>query len=354
MTNFAHGDYANPLALSQTLDDTEVGNFTVDSEPSGWPTAEDDTYIVGTLDRGTNSEERVLLQWSTGQTFILSQRNYGGTGGTGKPHAVGGTLEHTLAAAELEEYDTHRGVATEVHGLAAGESFAVVERTQTLRQKQFVNSTFDGDAPNTFVNVPQTAVTDLVNRLDALEAGLGKATPVGTILMWSTDSFVPAGYLLCDGTAVDQGTYPDLYALLLAPFGGSTPDLTSRFPRGADGNLGQFLGEDSSTLSAANLPAHAHTMNHNHPTVESTENTKLQWRVNSQIETDKTKWGSVAVAGKTAGVEVRDASSFLNHTHDTNVPDFSGSTGSVGSGSSFSNIPSSVSVYFIIKALPDA
>jgi len=73
------------------------------------------------------------------------------------------------------------------------------------------------------------------------------------------------GCLLCDGAAVDRTLYAGLYAAIGDAYGagdGSTtfnlPDLRSRVPMGANGDLGATGGEASHVLSTAEMPSHSH------------------------------------------------------------------------------------------------
>jgi hypothetical protein len=56
----------------------------------------------------------------------------------------------------------------------------------------------------------------------------GIPSPVGEIIMYPSMT-PPAGYLLCDGSAVNQNTYPKLHAIV----GNNLPDLRNQFVRGA-------------------------------------------------------------------------------------------------------------------------
>jgi microcystin-dependent protein len=90
---------------------------------------------------------------------------------------------------------------------------------------------------------------------------LGKgAVPVGSIVMWYTAT-PPAGWLICNGQAVDAGLYPSLRAIMA-----TTPDLRGRFPVGSGGGSGEVvaaLGTAAGAVSASytTVTAHGHGMN---------------------------------------------------------------------------------------------
>lgn len=80
--------------------------------------------------------------------------------------------------------------------------------------------------------------------------------PPGTILNYGGTS-VPAGYLICDGSAVSRTTYASLFASIGTAFGignGTTtfnlPDLRGRFVRGVDASAN--LDPDKATRTAVN------------------------------------------------------------------------------------------------------
>lgn len=73
----------------------------------------------------------------------------------------------------------------------------------------------------------------------------------------------PAGWLVCDGSAVSRSTYAELFAAVGTLYGagdGSTtftlPNLINRMARG--GAVGQSGGADSVVLSVTQMPVHRH------------------------------------------------------------------------------------------------
>jgi microcystin-dependent protein len=86
-------------------------------------------------------------------------------------------------------------------------------------------------------------------------------------------NYAPQGWHLCDGSLLPINEYEALYTLLGTAFGGNgqttfgLPDLRGRVPiHNGTGRaltqvtLGQLAGTEKVTLTAANLPAHSHTL----------------------------------------------------------------------------------------------
>ena len=71
--------------------------------------------------------------------------------------------------------------------------------------------------------------------------------PIGSIVMWNSNSPPPKGWAICDGT-------------------NGTPDLQGRFPRGVTNPTGlnpdfpKTGGNTNITLSTQNIPAHSHNI----------------------------------------------------------------------------------------------
>lgn len=137
----------------------------------------------------------------------------------------------------------------------------------------------------------------------------------------------PAGFLLCDGTAVSRTTYAALFAVLSTTYGvgdGSTtfnlPNAKGRMIVGLDSaqtefdTLAETGGAKTVTLTGAELPAHTHTLSGRVPTSGSGE---------SHIQRTVANVGTDAAA--------------------TTI------TGSTGSGSAFSILNPYLVVNYIIK-----
>ena len=107
---------------------------------------------------------------------------------------------------------------------------------------------------------------------------------VGAIKPW-TKSTAPAGYVLCDGSAISRTDYADLFAVISTTYGagnGSTtfnvPQLQGKMPQGYDGNtynLAGTGGANTVTVSVTNNQAATNTNNQSVTVTGSIDNTSL-------------------------------------------------------------------------------
>lgn len=117
------------------------------------------------------------------------------------------------------------------------------------------------------------AINAVSKKIDVLEAATpppGAIPPTGTVVATAAIN-IPAGWLECEGQAVERSTYADLFAAIGTTYGagdGTTtfnvPNLKGQIPVGQDTSQTEFdtLGETGGgkeiTLTVGQLPSHTH------------------------------------------------------------------------------------------------
>ena len=107
---------------------------------------------------------------------------------------------------------------------------------------------------------------------------------VGTIKPWGKAT-APAGYLLCDGSAVSRTTYADLFGVIGTTYGAgdtsttfNVPNLQGKMPQGFDGNtynLAGTGGANTITVAVTNNQAATSTSTQAVTVTGSISNTSL-------------------------------------------------------------------------------
>lgn len=198
----------------------------------------------------------------------------------------------------------------------------------------------------------------------ATSSGGGGGTPVeagrliGEIIAYGGGS-APQGWLLCDGSLVDRGAFPDLFTVIGTAYGagdGMTtfrlPDLNGKFPLGASAShaRGETGGSESLTLSAANMPAHSHGMSHTHSMTHTHSISHDHGNISGGSHIHTTSWrenassfgpqDNIAAAGGTTGsVVFKESAGSAESSHTHNVPAYNGNSG--GASTSSTGQPSS-------------
>lgn len=167
--------------------------------------------------------------------------------------------------------------------------------TCALVQFEMCGYTLPGAAP------PASKIT-LADLDDDVLAAL---VPLGTIVEWDefTQGAIPAGYHLCDGSAVNGRTLPDLRDKFIVGSGAA-------YAAGVTG------GAVSVSLASGNLPAHVHTIDHDHGSAtsggQSVDHTHSG--TSSTVSQDHTH------SGTTGGQSQGHTHAESDHRHAANVP----------------------------------
>jgi len=104
-----------------------------------------------------------------------------------------------------------------------------------------------------------TKVSELLEAIEFLTGNIAKlnhnsicssATPVGTIVAYNGDVLdIPNGWLVCDGQALAQSEYVELFAAIGANWGHGDGPHTFNLPKLS----GQFIRVDSHKVDSANM-----------------------------------------------------------------------------------------------------
>ncbi|WP_413923431.1 tail fiber protein [Candidatus Accumulibacter phosphatis] len=125
------------------------------------------------------------------------------------------------------------------------------------------NLPFDNRQPS----LPLQRVIASTGFFPSRDGGGGSSTFLGQVATFA-GTFVPGGWLAADGSLLSIAANTALFSLLGTTYGGdgrttfALPDLRGRISVGASDTipLGMTFGEESTTLTVAQLPAHAHPL----------------------------------------------------------------------------------------------
>lgn len=197
----------------------------------------------------------------------------------------------------------------------------------------------------------------------------GTDTPIGSISLYA-GATAPAGWLICDGTAVSRTTYNDLFTALGTTYGagnGTTtfnlPNLANRFPIGTGTNARGATGGTTSqsvTLTTANLPSHDHgsVADHGHGSVGGHDHGSVGDHTHSVANSAGGTGVNDGTAKNVATLTAGNSSANGGHTHSSDGGHSHSNAGghshtSVGSGTAVSvpTTPPFLSLNYILKAL---
>lgn len=257
---------APPRTLSSGIDNAATAIAI--SDGTGWPTGAVGPFFV-VIDKGLTSEEKVKCSSRTANSLTVAASGRGMDGTAAASHSAGATIEHVITALDMDNANQHYADTT------------IDQHTQYLNTGRH-----DLPARHGLANLDMAALT---------------ASLIPSGVMWEFGgAAAPAGWLLCDGSAVSRATFAALFTAIGTTFGvgdGTTtfnlPDARSRSTVGASTQnavaggvvanvaLGGGLtararaaafGAETNTLTTANLAAHGHNHSHSGTTADQDRN----------------------------------------------------------------------------------
>lgn len=250
----------SPASTSATI--TEVG---------GWPSGAVGPFAI-VIDRGTASEEKVLVQTRAAATLTFTTRGYDDT--PQMAHDAGATVEVCFTANDLDDanahiFDNSRDDHPQYHNAAR---HALVAHDSTMLATGAVTADKLATSAVTTSKIADGSVTQA--KLAEGVGGSGSGAWAAGDLKVSARSAPESGWLLCDGAAVVRTTYPDLFNAIGTTFGEgdgintfNLPDYRGRMIIGAGQGAGLTArtrgmtgGAETHILSAAEMPTHTHSV----------------------------------------------------------------------------------------------
>lgn len=199
----------------------------------------------------------------------------------------------------------------------------------------------------------EAIATELRQQMAEIQTEMAKINqvPLGVVEMYSGTT-IPENYAVCDGHALSQALYADLYEVIGTRFNkpGTAdgmfclPDLSGRFVVGQSGSdtdfntVGNTGGEKTHKLTEAEMPAHTHKVR---VTAEGTLNTNLS-------DDGGNLSGVFSSAGKALGCENLNEN-YYDGLHTKFSLDKTYTSESTGGGTAHQNCPPYFVLYYIMR-----
>ena len=301
----------------------------------------DATSILNEDGMITNSNEHTITQSSLVE-YIKNQI------------AGGVTYKGYLTIPTIFDGVTNNKYLDSVTDVKTGNMFVAVGSGEITLSDGNINVS-NGDALIVNTSNPKNAITKAM--LDDISPSY-PSTSIGEYKIVAVSN-ANAGWVICQSQAVSRTTYSVLFGVIGTTFGagdGSTtfnmPDASGRalvFAGQGTGltnrDVGQLIGEESVTLTEAQLASHLHTINHDHGSFTSgsggnSSNANGQYGLIRISDGGNNTLNSGDNSPGEPDLFTRPAS--WAHNHDVNIPNYSGNSGSSGSGQAHNNTQASL------------
>lgn len=243
MTRYGHAGAARKALLTVGLGDG-TGDLVITCDNlAGWPTGSDGLRpFFACLDRGTLSEEKVLVTSRTGNVLTVLAGGRGADDTARQSHEIGATIEHIFTATEADQANAHIEATHDIHGIT-GDAVGT-EGAQTLEGKTLndailnaptiIDATFEGTAE--FEELQSGNIHDSVITNSEID-GATKVTLTGA-------------------QALEEFRAREIIVTNAAPTGGDDGDLAVRYTTGSKGLWAKISGAWVNVLSTLfGLPA---------------------------------------------------------------------------------------------------
>ena len=215
-----HTGTAGQTALAGSIDNSTTTFNILDTPAGAWPVPD----FVITVDRNSPSEEKMLVtDVSTDRKTLTVIRAFDGTAAV--PHTSDAVVEHTISAVEMQWLSDHINSAT---GHLLTSPVVGVDDYQTLTNKVIDDSSNDISITTSSIlnyeTISSARDANYVKRnqpidIDSVRIPNEAGVPTGTVVLWAGPSQErPVGWLLCDGSALAQAEYLELYSVLGSAF----------------------------------------------------------------------------------------------------------------------------------------
>ena len=172
--------------------------------------------------------------------------------------------------------------------------------------------------------------------------------PQGVVVMWSgTTSNIPTGWALCNGKFYNETDFTDITS---TPAADAThtkqaPNLVNRFIVGASGSYGNggATGGGTVNLTTANLPSHTHSIDHDHANAVTGNHSHQFKAYDCGSGTNAPTYDN----DNTNGCSITPST--LSSTVNVDLPNFTGTSGSTGSGTAVNIVPAYFALCYIMK-----
>lgn len=272
--------------------------------------------------------------------------------------------------------------------VGANANFAMTEGDQTINGTKTFGGTLVANTLSSNMIPPIGTIVSYNPGYYTATANVG-FTVVGpsSNTVAAVNAYLPSNWRVCDGTALINASSPIWNAA-----GRFLPHLTNnRFIMGSTITGTNFNNSTSVTLTVANLPTHSHSIAHDHGSFNSGDQSQVHTHGIDPPSTDSGSHAghshpqlvtnpdptsgnlsgrhdyvgdSAKMSAYAQGTRTGDAGTHLHslniaafnsgdssrgHEHPVDVPNITGSSGPVGSGSSFDILPNYLTNFYIIR-----